>query len=223
MKRTVFLTIAFFVALSIQATSVADARDISLKSSILRVEKIDDEEIVTFLAFTAVTDDTTVTGSSGTYNRTSELFKAIGSPEDRVTAVRSGDDPFDISASHTLTIDLDSEMLRAEGDVIYVSGDTKATSQLLVVDERDFIKALISPLIEKLPIGTSRSIIMEFLDRTDETDKLVFLQDNVIIDQDDSSLRAAWVVFNEGSSDEMISVAADDHPLELIFSSQREE
>lgn len=196
--------------------SGALAREINLSASFGRVETIDGVRIATFVDFNAVSGEYTLKGASGVYNLDTEVFEGYGSDEQRVLAIKAGEEGFEVSASQLLAINLQAESLRAEGAVEYTSSDTYATADLLVANRRDEILTLIQPLIDQITSHESRTMVLEFLDRVSEDDRLVFMQGNVRVEQDESTLSAAWVVFNESRSADMISVAGEQ-PIELHF------
>lgn len=200
----------------------AFADDLKLEATVIRVEKIDGEGVTTFTTFTATKDDITLQGVSGQYFRATDVLEAFGNPDTPVTAVKRGDGGFELSATEFLSIAVDDERLQARGNVVYVADETTATSQSLIVDLRDVIRALVEPLVAELAQREAQEIIWAFFDRASQDDRLVFMQTDVTIQQDDTTMSAGWLIFNESRTEEMVSVADPHRPVELTLTSAKQ-
>src|SRR5690606_2924833 len=114
-----------------------------------------------------------------------EVFAATGSVQRPVLVVKSGDDAFEMTATEEMTIDFSGETMHARGDVVYRSDDTESRSQVLAIDVRDAVAAMVAPLLQEIPAGERRSVIEAFFARALPEDRLVFLQGDVAIMRED--------------------------------------
>lgn len=215
LARWFSIVAAALVACAGLAAGAGAARRVTIDTSALRVEQADGGEVLVMPAFVAESDEYTVSGAGGRFDSGAELFVATGSPERPATLARAGESAFSVSAIQTISISFGDEALRAEGGVRYQSDDVEALSDLLVVDRRSRLQPLIDELLQALTTREVRQIVLDFLSRAGEHDRLVVLRGNVKVERADSSLNAGWVLFHEGNAEEFISVADPDRPLRL--------
>ena len=197
------------------ALPVQAARTVVIDTQALRVEGVGDSQVIVMPEFTAHSEEYTLSGASGRFESASETFLATGAPDRPASLERSGESPFTVTATRSITIVFQDESLRAEGEVSYQSPDVQAQSDLLLVDRRDRLEALIEELLSALPPGETREIVVGFFGRVGESDRLIVMQHDVRVDREDSFLEADWVVFSEENPDDFISVAAPGKPLRL--------
>ncbi|HLS90409.1 MAG TPA: hypothetical protein VK101_04095 [Limnochordia bacterium] len=207
----------FFLAAALWVLSfpAQAARTVVIDTQALRVEGVGDSQVVVMPEFTAQSEEYTLSGASGRFESASETFLATGAPDRPASLERSGESPFTVTATGSITVVFQDESLRAEGDVSYQSPDVRAQSDLLLVDRRDRLEALIQQLLSALPPGETRKIVVEFFARVSESHRLIVMQHDVRVDREDSFLEADWVVFSEENPDDFISVAAPGRPLRL--------
>jgi len=207
----------FFLAAALWVLSfpAQAARTVVIDTQALRVEGVGDSQVIVMPEFTAQSEEYTLSGASGRFESASETFLATGAPDRPASLERSGESPFTVTATGSITVVFQDESLRAEGDVSYQSPDVRAQSDLLLVDRRDRLEALIQQLLSALPPGETRKIVVEFFARVSESHRLIVMQHDVRVDREDSFLEADWVVFSEENPDDFISVAAPGRPLRL--------
>lgn len=213
--RLFSVLLATFAAAVLFAASPAMARTVVIDTTALFVEGVDGAQIVTMPEFTAESEEYTVSGASGRFDSSAELFVAWGNAERPASLARSGESPFTVTATETITIAFQDESFEARGGVVYSGEDIRATGQLLIVNRRDRLSVLIDELLAAVPGAATRELVLGFLAKLADDARLVLLRGDVKVDREDSSLEAEWVVFSEDNEEEFISVSAPDRPLRL--------
>lgn len=213
--RLVRLAAGLVAAAVVAAAPAAAARTVVIDAPALRVEQADGAQILILPEFVAESEEYTVSGAAGRFDSSTELFVATGTKDRPATLSRSGEDAFTVSAIQMISIAFEDETLRAEGEVLYHSEGMKAFGELLIVDRRSRVEQLLQELLESLPPGETREIVLGFLAGLGEEDRLILMRGDVTVERKDSTLEAAWVLFREGSTEEFISVSAPGKPLRL--------
>ena len=114
-----------------------------------------------------------------------------------------------------ISIVFEDETLRAEGEVLYHSEGMKAFGELLIVDRRSRVEQLLQELLESLPPGETREIVLGFLAGLGEEDRLILMRGDVTVEREDSTLEAARVLFREGIPKSSSRSRAPGKPLRL--------
>gem|GEM_PF-3257164 len=221
----IFLCCAVLVLLAAvhPVAHVEAARKVVIDTPALRVERDGDNQVLVMPEFVAESEEYTVSGVAGRFDSSTELFVASGAEHRPATLSRAGDHPFTVSAVELIAIAFQDESLRAQGEVRYQSDGVKAQSQLMVVDRRSRLEELIGELLGALGDGETRQIVLDFLSRVGEEDRLVVLRGDVWLEREDSSLEAGWVLFHEENTEEFISVSTPGKPLRLSITIEDED
>ena len=99
------------------ALPVQAARTVVIDTQALRVEGVGDSQVIVMPEFTAHSEEYTLSGVSGRFESASETFLATGAPDRPARLERSGESPFTVTATRSITIVFQDESLRAEGEV----------------------------------------------------------------------------------------------------------
>lgn len=193
------------------------ARTVVIDTTALFVEGIDDAQIVTMPEFTAESEEYTVSGASGRFDSSAEIFVAWGSADRPASLQRLGESPFSVTALERITIAFQDETFEALGGVIYSGEEIHATGTMMVVDRRDRLTQLIEELFASVSDAATRELVLGFFEKITDDARLVLMRGDVQVEREDSSLQAEWVVFSEDNEEEFISVSAPDKPLRVSF------
>lgn len=219
MHRKGLFILIFALTTTLALSWSAYGREVFLDTEALRVENIDGEQTMLFTTFEAVSEEYTLSGLSGKFTRSSNAMESTGTPEQPATLARTptADDGQElyISASQSIRIHFDDERLLAEGDVTYRSEGTRSQSDLLMIDARDAVRSALNRAIDDMSEGEPRRMVLTFFEALEPDARLVLLQGNVRVEREDADLQAAWMLFDESNSDNFISVAQRNTPLQL--------
>lgn len=84
-----------------------------------------------------------------------------------------------------------------------------------MIDARDAVRSALNRAIDDMSEGEPRRMVLTFFEALEPDARLVLLQGNVRVEREDADLQAAWMLFDESNSDNFISVAQRNTPLQL--------
>lgn len=225
--------LALVLGCSLLGAGSAQAREVLLDTQALRVENVSGQSVMHFAAFRAETEAYVLTGVSGRFQQKDELLEAFGTEQEPATLSKmpaaggsageegaasgegESDGPMSVTATKVIRIDFREERLYAEGNVRYTSAQTRAASDLLMIDNRDAVHAAVAELIAEMAPGEPRTLVEAFFAGLAPQARLILLRGNVRLQREDSEMYAAWMLLEDADEENFISVAGPGQPLQL--------
>src|SRR5690606_9249356 len=219
-----FLALLALLACPLLGAGSAQDREVLLDTQALRVENVSGEPVMHFAAFRAETEEYVLTGVSGRFEQKQDILEAFGTEHEPATLSKTpaaspageeeaegggdeSDGPMSVTATKVIRIDFREERLYAEGNVHYTSAESRAASDLLMIDTRDAVHAVVAELIAAMAPGEPRTLVEEFFARLGQDARLILLRGNVRLEREDSEMYAAWMLLDDSDQENFISVA----------------